>query len=272
MPTSLLSKVCFKTVRHYWRIYRTFFKSSFARELQFRVNFIAKMLQNTVWFGFFLVVLFVVYANVKTIAGWDRREAQILGATLYIVSSLNNLLAASLLEIPNHVRQGTLDFILTKPVDSQFWVSVRKFNFAEVGSLLGGIVLVSVSLIGIHPSFTQFALYVVGIVCAVVNLYGFQLMLMTTGIYFIRVDNLWVLGETMTGLGRYPMDIYPTGLRYLLAFILPVAFFAYFPALQLVRQPSFLVAGEAIILAIVFFFLSRIWWRYSMKHYASASS
>jgi ABC-2 type transport system permease protein len=259
-------------VRHYWRIYRTFFKSSFARELQFRANFIAKMLQNTVWFGFFLVVLFVVYANVKTIAGWDRREAQILGATLYIVSSLNNLLAASVLEIPGHVRQGTLDFIVTKPVDSQFWISMRKFNFSELGSFLGGIVLVSISMFGLHPSFEQVALYLVGIVCAVANLYGFQLMLMTTGIYFIRVDNLWVLGETLSGLGRYPMDIYPTGLRYLLTFILPVAFFAYFPALQLVRTPSYTIALEAIGLAIIFFFLSRFWWRYSMKHYSSASS
>ena len=259
-------------MRHYWRIYRTFFKSSFSRELQFRANFIAKMLQNTVWFGFFLVVLFVVYANVKTIAGWDRREAQILGATLYIVSSLNNLLAASILEIPNHVRQGTLDFIVTKPVDSQFWISMRKFNFSEIGSFLGGVVLVSISLAGLHPTATQFGLYFVGIICAVINLYGFQLMLMTTGIYFIRIDNLWVLGETLTGLGRYPMDIYPTGLRYLLTFILPVAFFAYFPALQLVREPSFLIAGEAIALAITFFILSRFWWRYSMKHYSSASS
>ena len=230
------------------------------------------MLQNTVWFGFFLVVLFVVYANVKTIAGWDRREAQILGATLYIVSSLNNLLAAAVLEIPSHVRQGTLDFIVTKPVDSQFWVSMRKFNFAELGSFLGAIVLVSISLAGIHPTAVQFLLYAVGIVCAVVNLYGFQLMLMTTGIYFIRIDNLWVLGETLTGLGRYPMDIYPTGLRYLLTFILPVAFFAYFPALQLVRQPSYTVAMQAMAFAIIFFFLSRFWWRYSMKHYSSASS
>jgi ABC-2 type transport system permease protein len=81
-----------------------------------------------------------------------------------------------------------------------------------------------------------------------------------------------VLGETISGLGRYPMDIYPSGLRYLLTFILPVAFFAYFPALQLVREPSFTVAGQAILLAIIFFFLSRAWWRYSMKHYSSASS
>lgn len=261
-------------MRHYWRIYSTFFKSSFARELQFRVNFLAKMLQNCVWFGFFLVVLFVVYAKVDTIAGWDRREAQILGATLYIVGSLNNLLTFSVLEIPQHVRQGTLDFIVTKPVDSQFWVSMRKFNFAEIGSFLGGITLVVISLAAGHhaPSLAQCFLYVLGIICAVVNLYGFQLALMTTGIYFIRIDNLWVLGEVITGLGRYPMDIYPAGLRFLLTYMLPVAFFAYFPALQLVREPSLVVALQGMALSALFFFLSRLWWRYSLRHYSSASS
>lgn len=261
-------------MRHYWRIYSTFFKSSLARELQFRVNFFAKMLQNTVWFGFFLVVLFVVYGKVDTIGGWDRREAQILGATLYIVGSLNNLLTCAVLEIPGHVRQGTLDFIVTKPVDSQFWVSMRKFNFAEVGSFLGGVTLVAISVAAFQPipSLIQFALYLLGIICAVINLYGFQLALMTTGIYFVRIDNLWVLGETLTGLGRYPMDIYPKGLRFILTFMLPVAFFAYFPALQLVRGADFGVAAQGILFSAIFFVLSRLWWRYSMRHYSSASS
>ena len=232
------------------------------------------MLQNLTWFGFFLVVLFVVYAKVQTIAGWNRTDAQILGATLYIVGSLNNLLTFSVLEIPQHVRQGTLDFIVTKPVDSQFWVSMRKFNFAELGSFAGGVTLVVLSLIAshVHPSAMQISLYLFGILCAVVNLYGFQLMLMTTGIYFIRIDNLWVLGETVTGLGRYPMDIYPNGLRFILTFMLPVAFFAYFPANQLVHGVNFVAAAEGFLLSTVFFALSRLWWRYSMRHYSSASS
>ncbi len=261
-------------MRHYWRIYRTFFKSSFARELQFRANFIAKMLQNLTWFMFFLVVLLVVYSQVKSIAGWDQKGAQILGATLYIVGSLNTLLTFSILEIPTHVRQGTLEFIVTKPVDSQFWISMRKFNFAEIGSFIGGIVLITISMVSghIHPSLYQILLFVIGIVCAVVNLYGFQLALMTTGIYFIRIDNLWVLGETVTGLGRYPMDIYPGGLRWILTYFLPVAFFAYYPALQLVKEANPVLTLQGIAFSVVFFFASRTWWRYSMRHYSSASS
>ena len=261
-------------MRHYWRIYSTFFKSSFARELQFRANFIAKMLQNMTWFAFFLVILFVVYSKVDTIAGWDRTGAQILGATLYIVGSLNNLLTFSILEIPDHVRKGTLDFIVTKPVDSQFWVSMRKFNFAEFGSLTGGIVLIVISILSshMHPSFAQVGLYLIGVLCAVINLYGFQLALMTTGIYFIRIDNLWVLGETVTSLARYPMDVYPGGLRFLLTYFLPVAFFAYFPTLQLIRAANPLITLGGIAFSAVFFFASRTWWRYSMRHYASASS
>jgi ABC-2 type transport system permease protein len=68
------------------------------------------------------------------------------------------------------------------------------------------------------------------------------------------------------------MDIYPAGLKYMLTYIVPVAFFAYFPALQLVREPSYTVVAEAAALAVVFFTVSRFWWRYSMKHYSSASS
>ena len=41
----------------YWKIYRTFFTSSLARELEFRANFFAKVLQNGVWIFFFLMIL-----------------------------------------------------------------------------------------------------------------------------------------------------------------------------------------------------------------------
>jgi ABC-2 type transport system permease protein len=261
-------------VRHYWRIYSTFFKSSLTRELQFRVNFFAKVLQNTVWFFFFLAMLYIIYAKVDQIGGWNKSESAILAATLFIVSSMNNLLTFSLMEIPQHVRQGTLDFIITKPVDSQFWVSARKFNFNELGSFFAGFILLFFSVKDLNPvpTASQYGIYFLGVVSAWMILYSFQLALMTTGIYFIKIDNLWVLGETLVGLSRNPMEIFPSVLRSLLTFAIPVAFLAYFPASQLVRGSNWSSAGIGFAYAVAFLIASRLWWRYSLKHYSSASS
>jgi ABC-2 type transport system permease protein len=242
--------------------------------LQFRVNFFAKVLQNTLWFFFTLVVLYIIFGKVKTIGGWNQSEVSIIAATLFLVSSLNNLFTISLMEIPGHVRQGTLDFIITKPIDSQFWVSIRKFNFNELGSFFAGVVLLVVSSrsLAISPSALQFCLYFCSLVSAWMILYGFQLALMTLGIYFVKIDNLWVLGETLVNLSRNPLDIFPVAMKTFLTYGIPVAFLAYFPANQLVKGASVTLLATSFAYGILFFFGARLWWNYSLKHYSSASS
>jgi len=113
----------------YWRVYKTFFTSSFARELEFKANFIAKLGQNIMWIFFFVMILLVVYGNTKSVAGWDRGDAFVLGATIFLMNAVFNAIFFSLQDIPSQIRLGTMDFVVTKPMDTQFWVSSRRFNF-----------------------------------------------------------------------------------------------------------------------------------------------
>jgi ABC-2 type transport system permease protein len=261
-------------MRHYARIYGTFFRSSLMRELQFRANFIAKILQNTVWFFFFLVILYVIFGKVKTVGGWNQSEASILAATLFIVNSICNLFTFSLMEIPEHVRKGTLDFVITKPVDSQFWVSARKFNFNEIGSFLAGLGLLFVSAndLSNKPNLGQYLLFFLCVGASCLILYGFQLFVMTLGIYFVRVDNLWVFVETLTGLSRNPMDIFPKTLQRIFTYGIPIAFLSYVPASQIVKGANPTGMLLAYLYASLIFFGARFWWKFSLKHYSSASS
>ncbi|HLO97106.1 MAG TPA: ABC-2 family transporter protein [Fimbriimonas sp.] len=261
-------------MRHYWNIYKTFFKSSLLREMQFRANFFAKILQNCTWIVFSLVAISVIFGRVDSIAGWARGEIQILVGTLFLVSALVNLFTFAVMEIPQHVRQGTLDFIITKPVDTQFWVSVRKFNFAQLGSFTAGIITLIVSAVVAKMTITplQIVLYIVSVLCGWTALYSFQMLLMTTGIYFVRVDNMWVLGETIVRLGEHPMEIFPLLFRQFLTYGIPVAFFAYVPAIQLTRGADFGLLLGSLVAASAMFLLSRLWWKFSLRHYSSASS
>lgn len=258
----------------YWQIYRTFFVSSFARELEFRANFFAKIIQNMMWIFFFVMILLVVYRNTDSVAGWTRGEAYILAATVFLMNSMSSALFMSLMEIPEQVRRGTLDFVITKPIDSQFWVSTRKFNFDQVGTLVAGIVMVTAGLLSekLHPSLMQWVGYIVLVFSALVIFYSFSLMLMTTGIWLVRVDNLWVLGESVTQIARYPIDIYSGGIQRMFVFFVPLGFIATVPARQLVRSFDPSMVGLGVLWAFVFFVVSRTFWRFALRHYTSASS
>lgn len=258
----------------YWRIYRTFFTSSLARELEFRANFFAKIAQGAVWIFFFVMILLVVYSNTDKVAGWTRGDSFVLAATCFVLNALASALFLSLMEIPNHVRQGTLDFVITKPIDTQFWISSRKFNFDQLGTLFAGLVML---FIGVRSSgadlgaenWTAFGLLVV---CALVIFYSFNLALMTLGIWLVRVENLWVLSESVVQVARYPMDIYSSGLQKILTYVAPLAFLATVPARQLVREVDWMMVGVGVVWAAVFALGARRFWLYALRHYASASS
>ena len=261
-------------MRRYWQIYRTFFRSSLARELEFRVNFLAKIVQNAIWICFFLLILLVIYRNTDSVAGWSRGDAFILAATVFLMTSVFNAFFFSLNEIPQHVRQGTLDYIITKPVDTQFWISIRKFEFGQVGTFLAGIVTVAFGVFsaGVHAGAVQWLSYIALTFSSLAIFYSFNLVLMTTGIWLVRVDNLWVLGETLTQIARFPLDIYSAGLRRVFVYFVPLAFIATIPASQLKNGFNGVMLSIGVTWAIGFLILSRWFWRFALTRYTSASS
>lgn len=261
-------------MRRYWKIYKTFFVTSFARELEFRANFFAKILQNMVWMSFFVLILLVVYRNTNSVAGWGRGQSFILAATIFLMTSFGTAFFMSIMEIPQHVRQGTLDFIVTKPIDTQFWISSRKFNFDKAGTMFAGIVMLIIGVIqsNLAPSLVDWAAYVVLIGASLAIYYSVSLILMTTGIWLVRVDNLWVLTETLTDISRFPIDIYGPSIRQVLTFVVPMAFIATIPATQLVQGASGSMVALGLLWAAIFLTLSRLFWRFALRHYTSASS
>ncbi len=261
-------------MRRYLRIYRHFLASSLVRELEFRANFFAKILQNVVWLGFFTLILVVVYSNTDSLAGWGKGAAFMLGATTFLMYHLFTAFCMSLMEIPEQVRKGTLDFVVTKPVDSQFWVSLRRFNFDQIGASVAGFIMLGVGIYQaqVWPSPAQWIAYTVLLLSAIIIYYSIMFGLMTLGIYLVRVDNLWVLGETIMTVSRYPTDIYSLGIQRFFTFIVPVTFMSTVPTRQLIGPPDWSWVLGGVTWAGLAFIASRLFWLRSMSSYSSASS
>ncbi|MBN8689482.1 MAG: ABC-2 family transporter protein [Armatimonadetes bacterium] len=261
-------------MRRLLRIYKRFWISSLIRELEFKANFWAKMLQGCVWLGFFLLIVVVIFSNANDIAGWKRGHAFVLAAVAFGMHSIFIAFFMSLIEIPEQVRKGTLDFVVTKPVDSQFWVSLRRFNFDQFGPIIASMILIGVGLRteGVVPSIGQWAAFLILLISSITIFYAFNFLLMTLAIYWVRVDNLWVLGETVMSIARYPTEMYTAGIQRVLIFALPVAFLASMPARQIALGANWTMVGIGAAWAIVLFMASRLAWNRAMSSYSSASS
>lgn len=264
-----------KRLRFYWNLYKAFLRTSLVREMEFRANFWAKVFYNALWLGFFLATLKIIYRHTETIAGWNEAEALVLAATLYFIDALiSTLFYFGLSELPTMVRQGTLDFVLFKPVDSQFWLSLRRINLDQLGSLAVAVVLGIYALLQLDylPSLMHIVLYLGMVLTGVLIFYSFHFMMMTLSIWLVRVENLWVLSDVFAQIGRFPTDVFDRVLRRVFTYVLPIAFLATIPAKALLGKASAGFLGFAVAWAVAFFVAGRLLWKFALRSYTSASS
>ena len=130
------------------RVLCTFWKSSLESELEYRFNVFVEfcsVLGNLVG-SLFTLSLF--YSPNTDLGGWSwSASIVVLGVYTFLEGFTTTLLQPNLSRIVRHVQNGTLDFVLLKPLDSQFWLSLRIFSPWGIPSLLAGLLLISYGLL-----------------------------------------------------------------------------------------------------------------------------
>jgi ABC-2 type transport system permease protein len=259
----------------YLRLIWTFFRVGILNELAYRVNFYVQLFQSFISLGTALAGLAVVFSHTETLGGWQANEILVLlGIYLLVGGLIQMVIQPGMESLMAGVRQGTLDFTLTKPEDAQLLVSIGEIRIWKITDILLGIgvILFAFSrldhILGIEGLLRFAAVLIFGIAI----IYSFWLILATFSFWFIRVDNILNIFQAMYQAGRWPIGIYPQWLRLILTFLVPVAFAVTVPAEALsgrLSQTSLLTAGA---LAVVMLLLSRWFWKYGVKNYSGASA
>jgi ABC-2 type transport system permease protein len=172
------------------------------------------------------------------------------------------------------VREGTLDFTLTKPEDAQLLVSAQRVEIWRLIDVALGFGVLATALVrlGEKVGGWEAAEFLLMLLAGAVIVYSFWLMLATLSFWLIRVENILEIFQSMYEAGRWPVSLYPGWLRYALTFIVPVAFATTVPAEALTGRLSWETLLGALALAAVLFILSRIIWRTGLRRYSGASA
>lgn len=257
------------------RIVATYFRLGVLSELEYRANFFIQILESAVGLVVALGGLAIVFNHTDTLGGWlpDHLLA-LVGVYVFIGGVINMVIRPSMQRFMEDVRKGTLDFTLTKPADSQLLVSVQRFEIwkaADIG--LGLIVLlVAVFRLGETMGTAEAAMFLVAMLCGGAIVYSFYLILATCSFWFVRVENLLVIFQSMYQAGRWPVGIYPNWLRFTLTFLVPISFAVTVPAEGLVGRLTNQSLLLAVAVAVCLLTASRLFWRFGIRYYSGASA
>jgi ABC-2 type transport system permease protein len=244
-------------------------------ELQYRVNFFIQLLQTFITLGVGLIGIWLVFSHTTTLNGWTRPELlMVMGVHILSGGLIKTIIQPNMQRLLGEIQDGTLDFPLTKPADSQVLISVREFRLWQLTDVVMGFIVMGVSFYQLQYSLGlgQGLAFALALLCGAVMIYSFWLMLTSIAFWVIRVDEMVNLFEGIYAAGRWPVTVYPDWLRTGLTFLVPIAFAVTVPAEALTNRlttPDLLLA---VGLAIVLFGLARLIWRLGLRSYSGASA
>ncbi len=259
----------------YFKLLGIFYKSAILRDLEYRANVVTYTLLSVLGGASTIATLAVFFLQTDHIGDWTFHEVLIvLGLFQLFIGLVETFITPNVQDFTEHIRTGTMDFILTKPINSQFHASLRKINiFRLVDVLIGiGIVLYAIPYLPTQPSPDRVLMFVVLIVCAATMLYSLIMLLITSAFWFVQLENITELIFTFYEAGRFPVNIFPFWVRVLLTFVVPIAFITTVPASVLLGRLNAEFVLYAIGIAAILFVASAVFWRFAVRHYSSASS
>jgi len=261
-------------LRKYIRLFSILLKTSFIADLEFRVNFSLRIFTDIMWYLMQVLSFEVLFNYTPSIGGWDRYQMRVFLGVLFVVDSLYMIFVQDNVDrFADKVRKGELDFILAKPVSSQFLVSFQKIATASFGNLLIaiGFFVYAVSLIEDFNWYRVFWFLLV-LPSSFIVVYTSRFFFTCLNLIFVKSESVQFLWYNCYKLGMRPDSIYFPFMKFILLTVFPMAFVASVPARMLLEPPNALLIVWSVLIGPIFLYLSHKFWNYCLRYYASASS
>ena len=262
-------------LRKYLKVYKKFLHTSLASELEYKTNILVDLITAILSLIGSIFLLSIFFQNNGYIGGWKFEEALIIQGIYTILNGITNTwFNPNLTEIVKHIREGTLDFVLLKPIDSQFFISLKKITPSGILEIILGICLlfycIKINQINFNLSFLTLCL--ITLICSICILYSLWFFISTTTIWFVKTWNATEVLRSFLYIGRFPLNSFSFSLRIFFSVVIPIAFITTIPSEVFLGISQFWKILLEVLVSMVFLVTSRKFWLFSLRYYSSASS
>lgn len=259
----------------YWKLLLLQMRMSIALGAQYRWDFVTQGAMSLIWTFFGMAPLYVALHGRRAIGGWTFEEALVVVGWFTILKGvLDGAVHPSLVLVVEHIRKGTLDFVLMKPADAQFLVSTARFEPWRAIDFVAGVAILvwAFRLLGMSPSPSAIAVSIALLAVSVLVLYSIWIVVVAAAFWVVRLDNLSYLMSSLFDFGRWPIGIFRGAARLFFTFVIPIALMTTYPAEALLGRLSLSSAWLGIAGAVTFAIAGRFVFTRAIGRYTSASS
>jgi ABC-2 type transport system permease protein len=244
--------------------------------MEYKMNFVFEIFIDAIYYGSLFFFFKIIFQFVDALGDFNQDAVIIFLITMYIADSLYVFfLGGNVFEVNDKVKSGDLDFILLKPVNSQFFISCRYVNtYALVSICILSFLLLKLTYVYHDYQFLliNYIFYDISLILGMFIFYSFEFMIACLVFWFRNFSHAgWLAGELIK-YSRRPDSIFKKWFRKALFSIFPMALICSVPSRILLFGPNLKLIILQFFVAILFLALTVIVWKRGLYRYESASS
>lgn len=262
-------------MKRYIKLFIRFFKTSYLLFLAHRFDFVMSSVANTLWTFSQVITLMFLSTKITAFNNWGFYDLiLLLGLSQVYFYGSYILYENSLSKLFDKIVSGDFDRALTKPINIKFTSSFENFSVSHILSVFTTCIpLLVIGLAGLNiENLSRFPLAILLLTSGFISMYFLNLGL--SGLTFILEDiqsfkDFFV--SSSTDLSRLPMDLFPSSVKTIATYIVPLAFTTYYPVITLKGDTPLNIIILSFVLPVFFYLFQKFTWSTGLKHYSGVS-
>lgn len=258
----------------YQRMHLIFIRQYLKQIMEYKVDFVVGVLGVFLTQGLNLLFLNVLFQHIPSLDGWSFQQVTFIYGFSLIPKGIDHLFFDNLWALGQRlVRKGEFDKYLTRPISPLFHILVETFQIDALGELLIGIILLSTTVTSLTWTWTKVFLFFICVPFSTLIYTSLKIATASIAFWSKQSGAVIYIFYMFNDFAKYPVSIYHPLLRWLISFIIPFTFTAYYPASYFLNgQDGLFAIGGLILVSLVMFALSLILWHKGLDVYESAGS
>jgi len=250
-------------------------------------QFLKTMMQSKVDFfmgflAFFtnqlLGILFisVIFTQIPSLEGWGFYEILFVYGFAQIPRGIDHMFTDLIWILgQDMVLDGSFDRYLLRPINPLFHICADRFQPDGLGELVIGVIILAIAASQLSLVITPFwvLFFIVSVLLGTVIYTSIKLFFASLAFWIKDSISIMSLAYSFSDYAKYPLSIYNTPVRFILSYVIPFAFVAYFPAAALLGKENLLpIIGLEAAVAAVAWVIAYQTFKIGVNRYESAGN
>ncbi|MBO9597964.1 MAG: ABC-2 family transporter protein [Cohnella sp.] len=200
--------------------------------LEYQTDFLILLVSAVITQLLGIVFLRVIFDRIPDINGWGFWEVAFMYAMIYVTEGIGSLLFEGTWRLGGLINRGELDMLLLRPVSPILQVLASGVGVNGIGNLVTGSIIIGQALVhmDIEWKWDKICITVIVLLSAAVVRIAINLASNCANFWIRNAGNAFSLMVLNVGdFAKYPITIYPSFVRVLVAGVVPFAFVSFFP-------------------------------------------